>query len=179
MTRRGGVLLGDVVGLGKTLMATALARMLEDEQDLETLILCPKNLLSMWQDYRERYGLRGRVMSYTRVLQELPSLKRYRLVILDESHNLRNREGRRYRVIYDYIQQNECKCVLLSATPYNKAFTDLSTQLRLFIPDDKDLGFRPDALLRFLGSEAEFMRQHQAPVRLSLIHISPSSTRRR
>jgi superfamily II DNA or RNA helicase len=165
VTRRGGVLLGDVVGLGKTLMATALARMLEDEQDLETLILCPKNLVSMWQDYRERYGLRGRVMSYTRVLQELPSLKRYRLVILDESHNLRNREGRRYRVIYDYLQQNECRCVLLSATPYNKAFTDLSTQLRLFIPDDKDLGFRPDALLRFLGSEAEFMRQHQAPVR--------------
>src|ERR1039457_2530538 len=64
-----------------------------------------------------------------------------------------------------YIQQNECRCVLLSATPYNKAFTDLSTQLRLFIPDDKDLGFRPDALLRFLGSEAEFMRQHQASVR--------------
>ncbi len=165
VTRRGGVLLGDVVGLGKTLMATALARMLEDEQDLETLILCPKNLVSMWQDYRERYGLRGKVMSYTRVLQELPPLKRYRLVILDESHNLRNREGRRYRVIYDYIQQNECRCVLLSATPYNKAFTDLSTQLRLFIPDDKDLGFRPDALLRSLGGETGFTRLHQASVR--------------
>jgi superfamily II DNA or RNA helicase len=165
VTRRGGVLIGDVVGLGKTLMATALARMLEDEQDLETLILCPKNLVSMWQDYRERYGLRGKVMSYTRVLQELPSLKRYRLVILDESHNLRNREGRRYRVIYDYIQQNECRCVLLSATPYNKAFTDLSTQLRLFIPDDKDLGFRPDALLKSLGGEAGFVRNYQASVR--------------
>jgi len=165
VTKRGGVLLGDVVGLGKTLMASALARMLEDEQDLETLILCPKNLVSMWQDYRERYGLRGKVMSYSRVLQELPSLKRYRLVILDESHNLRNREGRRYRVIYDYIQQNECRCVLLSATPYNKAFTDLSTQLRLFIPDDKDLGFRPDALLRSLGGETEFTRRHQASVR--------------
>jgi hypothetical protein len=165
VTRRGGVLLGDVVGLGKTLMATALARMLEDEQDLETLILCPKNLVSMWQDYRERYGLRGKVMSYTRVLQELPALKRYRLVILDESHNLRNREGRRYRVIYDYIQQNECRCVLLSATPYNKAFADLSTQLRLFIPDDKDLGFRPDALIKSLGGEAGFVRNHQASVR--------------
>ena len=127
--------------------------------------MCPKNLVSMWQDYRERYGLRGKVMSYTRVLQELPSLKRYRLVIIDESHNLRNREGRRYRAIYDYIQQNECRCVLLSATPYNKAFTDLSTQLRLFIPDDKDLGFRPDALLKSLGGEAEFTRQHQASVR--------------
>jgi superfamily II DNA or RNA helicase len=165
VTRRGGVLLGDVVGLGKTLMATALARMLEDEQDLETLILCPKNLVSMWQDYRERYGLRGRVMSYSRVLQELPSLKRYRLVVLDESHNLRNREGRRYHVIYDYIQQNECRCVLLSATPYNKAFADLSTQLRLFIPDDKDLGFRPDALIKSLGGEAGFVRNYQASVR--------------
>jgi superfamily II DNA or RNA helicase len=165
VTRRGGVLLGDVVGLGKTLMATTLARMLEDEQDLETLILCPKNLVSMWQDYRERYGLRGRVLSYTRVLQDLPSLKRYRLVVLDESHNLRNREGRRYRAIYDYIQKNESRCVLLSATPYNKVYTDLSTQLRLFIPDDKDLGFRPDALLRSLGGETEFTRRHQSSVR--------------
>jgi superfamily II DNA or RNA helicase len=165
VTRRGGVLLGDVVGLGKTLMATALARMLEDEEDIETLILCPKNLVPMWQDYRERYGLRGKVLSYTRVLQELPSLRRYRLVILDESHNLRNREGRRYRAIYDYIQRNECRCVLLSATPYNKVFIDLSTQLRLFIPDDKDLGFRPDALLRSLGGETEFVRRHQGSVR--------------
>jgi superfamily II DNA or RNA helicase len=165
VTRRGGVLLGDVVGLGKTLMATALARMLEDEQDLETLILCPKNLVKMWQDYRERYGLRGKVLSYTRVLQELPSLKRYRLVVLDESHNLRNREGRRYRAIYDYIQKNESRCVLLSATPYNKTYTDLSAQLRLFIPDDKDLGFRPDALLRSLGGETEFTRRHQSSVR--------------
>src|ERR1035438_10162369 len=99
-------------------------------------------------------------MSYSRVLQELPSLKRYRLVILDESHNLRNREGRRYRVIYDYIQQNECRCVLLSATPYNKAFTDLSTQLRLFIPDDKDLGFRPHALPKPLGRDAALTPHH-------------------
>ena len=48
LNRRGGVLIGDVVGLGKTLMATALARVFEDDQDLETLILCPRNLVSMW-----------------------------------------------------------------------------------------------------------------------------------
>lgn len=35
------------VGLGKALMATALARIFEDDFGLETLILCPKNLVKM------------------------------------------------------------------------------------------------------------------------------------
>lgn len=39
LNRRGGVLIGDVVGLGKTLMATAVARIFEDDYDLETLII--------------------------------------------------------------------------------------------------------------------------------------------
>ena len=47
LNRRGGVLIGDVVGLGKTLMATAVAKIFEDDHDLETLILCPKNLVPM------------------------------------------------------------------------------------------------------------------------------------
>jgi hypothetical protein len=33
----------------------------------------------------------------------LPDLRRYRVVLIDESQNLRNREGKRYRVILDYI----------------------------------------------------------------------------
>ena len=90
--KRGGVIIGDVVGLGKTLMATALARLFEDDFGLETLIICPKNLVSMWEHYREEYKLRGRVLSMTRVTRELPDLRRYRLVLIDESHNLRNRD---------------------------------------------------------------------------------------
>ena len=45
LNKRGGVLIGDVAGLGKTLMATAVARIFEDDYGLETLILCPKNLV--------------------------------------------------------------------------------------------------------------------------------------
>lgn len=45
LNKRGGILIGDVVGLGKTLMATAVARIFEDDYDLETLIICPKNLV--------------------------------------------------------------------------------------------------------------------------------------
>ena len=165
LNRRGGVLIGDVVGLGKTLMGTALARIQEDDYDLETLIICPKNLVNMWENYREEYRLRGRVLSSSRVLNELPDLRRYRLVMIDESHNLRNREGKRYRAIQDYIQQNESKVILLSATPYNKTYLDLSNQLRLFVDETEDLGIRPEQYIKKLGGETEFIRKHQSGVR--------------
>ena len=164
LNRRDGVIIGDVVGLGKTLMATALARVFEDDHGLETLIVCPKNLVPMWEDYREQYRMRARVLSISRVITELPNMRRYRLIIIDESHNLRNRAGKRYRAIREYIRENDSKCILLSATPYNKTYLDLSSQLRLFVSEDEDLGIRPERLLREIG-ETEFIRRHQAPVR--------------
>ena len=127
----------------------------------------------MWDDHRERYRMRARVLSMSRVLAELPDLRRYRLVLIDESHNLRNRAGKRYRAIQEYIRENESRCILLSATPYNKTYLDLSNQLRLFVPEDEDLGVRPERLLREIG-ETEFMRRHQAPVRsLAAFEQSP------
>lgn len=164
LNKRGGVLIGDVVGLGKTLMATAVARIMEDDHGLETLIICPKNLVPMWEDYRQQYRLHAKVVSISQVARELPGLRRYRLVLIDESHNLRNREGKRFRAIQEYIEENESKCILLSATPYNKTYLDLSNQLRLFVKEDRDLGIRPERLLREMG-ETEFMRKHQCPVR--------------
>ena len=164
LNKRNGVLIGDVVGLGKTLMATAVARIFQDDYDLETLIICPKNLVSMWEDYAHDYGLRGRVISLSRVIGELPILRRYRLVVIDESHNLRNREGRRYRAIQEYVRANDSKCILLSATPYNKTYHDLSNQLRVFVEDDQNLGIRPERFLRELG-EVEFSKRHQAAPR--------------
>jgi len=164
LNRRGGVLIGDVVGLGKTLMGTALAKVFEEDYMLETLILCPKNLVKMWEFYRDEYGLRAKVLSSSRVINALPDLRRYRLVLIDESQNLRNREGKRYGVIYEYIQKNESRCILLSATPYNKTYLDLSSQLRLFVPETADLGIRPERLLRKIG-EIEFNRRHQCPLR--------------
>jgi superfamily II DNA or RNA helicase len=163
LNKRGGVLIGDVVGLGKTLMATALAKIFQDDHFTETLIICPKNLVKMWEDYVAEYRLLAKVLSVTKAARELPELRRYRVVLIDESHNLRNREGKRYRAIQEYLQENESKCILLSATPYNKSYVDLSSQLRLFVPEDRDLGTRPERLLKELG-ETEFIRRHQCPV---------------
>ncbi|MEG4215948.1 helicase-related protein [Microcoleus sp. Pol14C6] len=169
ITKRGGVIIGDVVGLGKTLVGTAIAKILQEDCLLETLIICPKNLVKMWQEYADNFRLLAKVLSISRVQQELPELRRYRVVLIDESHNLRNREGKRYRAIQEYIAINESKCILLSATPYNKTYLDLSSQLRLFIPEDQNLGLRPEALLNQLGGgsqgELEFIKRHQCSVR--------------
>lgn len=174
LSRRGGVILGDVVGLGKTLMATALVKTFEELEDLETLILCPKNLEVMWQGYRDRYGLRGSVLSTSRAILELPDLRRYRMVIVDESHNLRNRESKLWKAIRDYVERNDSRCVLLSATPYNKAYADLAGQLGLFIDPDADLGLRPEQFVRAMDGEHGFSSVHGVPVRsLAAFERSP------
>jgi len=165
LKKRNGVVIGDVVGLGKTLMATALAKIVEEQTGGSTLIICPKNLTKMWQSYIDEYDLRARVLSLSRVVQELPNIPaRYRTVLLDESHNLRNPAGKRYQAIKEYIQQSDSRCILLSATPYNKQYLDLSAQLRLFVPDDKDLGIRPEQKIRELG-EIAFQARFQCPIR--------------
>jgi superfamily II DNA or RNA helicase len=167
LQKRGGVILGDVVGLGKTLMATALARVFQDPpHSLETLILCPKNLTGMWEDYAYRYRLIAKVVSVTQAQRILPELRRFRVAIIDESHNLRNREGRRWAVIRDYLSRNATKCILVSATPYNKAYLDLANQLRLFLEPEDVVGIRPEEYLRRECDSRvdEFTRKHQCPV---------------
>jgi SNF2 family DNA or RNA helicase len=165
LKKRGGVLLGDVVGLGKTMMATALAKLDQEQTGSWTLIICPKNLTKMWQYYVDEFGLNARVLSLSQVQKKLADIPaRFRTVLIDESHNLRNPEGKRYRAIQEYVRLSEAKCILLSATPYNKTYYDLSAQLRLFIPEDKDLGIRPEQKLREIG-EVAFQAQHQCPVR--------------
>lgn len=147
LKEHGGVLIGDVVGLGKTITATAVASLF---QHLRTLVICPKNLVSMWEDYAHQYDVNMNVLSITQA-NKLAKERRYQLVIIDESHNLRNREGQRYALVKDYIQQNESRVILLSATPYNKTYLDLASQLRLFVDPEQDIGIAPESLIREKG----------------------------
>ena len=64
---KGGAMVGDVVGLGKTLVGTAVARLLQEEQGFETLVVCPKNLVGMWETYLHEYEVRGKVESLSMV----------------------------------------------------------------------------------------------------------------
>ncbi|HAA34397.1 MAG TPA: NgoFVII family restriction endonuclease [Firmicutes bacterium] len=161
LDKRGGVIIGDVVGLGKTLTACALAKVFEETFFLETLVICPKNLVSMWEHHLHKYEIRGKVKSISMVNENFLEERRYRLIIIDESHNLRNREGKRYGLVREYIKRNESKVILLTATPYNKTYHDISNQLRLFLPEDKDLGVSPERFIEKIGGPVEFVATYQ------------------
>lgn len=160
--KRDGVMVGDVVGLGKTITACAIAKLFEEDFHYNTLIICPKNLVEMWQHHILKFEMRARVISTSKLTKELPKLRQYtfRQVIIDESHNLRNDQGSRYRALKEFLEENDGKVILLSATPYNKTYLDLSNQLRLFISDDKDLGISPERYIESIGGQIQFSSQH-------------------
>ncbi len=162
--KRGGAMIGDVVGLGKTIIACAIAKMYENSFGSNTLIICPANLQDMWAKYRNQYDLKADIMSMAKPI-DVDNARYYRLIIVDESHNLRNNQGVRYKNIKDLIQKQDCKVLLLTATPYNKHYQDLSNQLRLFVDDDADLGIRPEAYIRQLGGERKFIEKHEDFIR--------------
>lgn len=156
--KRGGAMIGDVVGLGKTITACAVAKIYEMTYASSTLIVCPANLQDMWRKYIRKYDLKADVMSMSKPI-DVDAARYYRLIIVDESHNLRN-GGKRYENIKRLIEHQDSKVLLLTATPYNKDFSDLANQLRLFIADDQDLGIRPEEYIRSLGGERQFLQQH-------------------
>lgn len=154
-----GAMIGDVVGLGKTITACAIAKIFEDNFSGSTLIICPANLQDMWQKYIDKFDLKANVISNA-VHIDVDNMRYYRLVIIDESHNLRNPQGSRYRNIKEFIQSQDNSVLLLTATPYNKDFSDLSSQLKLFLSEDQDLGIRPEAYIRSLGGDNAFKRKY-------------------
>jgi superfamily II DNA or RNA helicase len=118
----------------------------------------------MWAKYRKQYDLKADIMSMAKPI-DVDNARYYKLIIVDESHNLRNSQGMRYRNIRDLIQKQDCKVLLLTATPYNKQYKDLSSQLRLFVDDDTDLGIRPEAYIREIGGERRFAERHEDFIR--------------
>ncbi len=169
---QGGAMIADVVGLGKTLMATGVALTLQERHGYETLIIAPRNLVDMWQAYLEEYRLLGRVLSRTQVHNELRALRRFRLVIIDESHHLRTRSRRDYQHVRDYIVRNEPKVLLLTATPYNRSMEDVANQLGLFLSDDTPLPVRPESALRRQG-------EYNFKTRFQLDHLNSLAALRR
>ncbi|MDQ0290025.1 helicase-related protein [Oligosphaera ethanolica] len=129
----GGVIIADVVGLGKTVVASLLARL----SDGPGVVLAPPNLIDGskgWNSYLDKFNLRPAGWSahsvYATDLSELPDVKNAWTVIIDEAHNLRNEKTTLYQKLRPLLHGKRVIC--LSATPFNNRPQDLISLIQLF-----------------------------------------------
>jgi len=156
-----GAVLADAVGLGKTWSALAIMKYFE-LQGYKILLLCPKKLSNNWQRYlKDRHSVFEAdkfdffIRYHTDLFENrmnkdgvtLTNFKRFQkmLIVIDESHNLRNDGSNRYRFLVENFYQNigtrDIKTLMLSATPINNKLTDIRNQFKLMVGGN-DTGFK-------------------------------------
>ena len=178
-----GCIIADSVGLGKTYEALAIIKYFE-LRGANVLVLCPKKLEQNWLLYSKRYSRKRNpfkddplwytVLAHTDLSRdngisngiELAELDwgAYDLVVIDESHNFRNRpansvdkygrvrKSRYNKLMEDIIQSGgKTQILMLSATPVNNRLTDLANQICL-ITEDEDDAFRKTGIPSIRGT---------------------------
>ncbi len=166
LSSRRGAVIGDVVGLGKTWVACSVVKRWEQMHgSARTLIVCPARLTAMWKGEIDRFKIDATVLSMGK-LDQLPRNYSPDVVIVDESHNFRNDNSERYKLLHAFLTEArpDSKVLLLSATLYSKAQSDIYNQLRLFVEPTEPLGRMPKRLMDDLGvSSVVFAQRFSAP----------------
>ena len=159
LQRHNGCILADSVGLGKTYTALAVIKHFELRNE-RVLVLCPRKLRANWSLYLDQIGHTRNPFTDDRFAYTLLShtdLSRYSgevgyidlanfnwqnfdLIVIDESHNFRNHEGKRYeRLLNEVIGKGvKTKVLMLSATPVNTSLIDLRNQIYLMTENRQD-----------------------------------------
>ena len=131
-----GVVIAYVVGLGKSVIASLIARNL----DTRGIILCPPGLIgdyidkTGWWGYIRNFGLNGwYVYSRGQVesLAEDSNDSDIETVIIDEAHSFRNQDTAAYEALAQICRGKQV--ILLTATPFNNSPADIFALLKLFI----------------------------------------------
>lgn len=144
-----GAILADAVGLGKTWSALGVIKYYQ-LQGRETILLCPKKLSNNWKQYLKRrhskfekdnfdYVVRFHTDLYgdrlfkDGISKEFFQSDKPKLLVIDESHNLRNDKSNRYKFLIENIinKNSNLKVLLLSATPINNSLQDIRNQFNL------------------------------------------------
>lgn len=128
-----GVILADVVGLGKSVIAACVAR----NMNMPVTVICPPHLINQWLQYGHDYALIGlRVFSTGALLKLFEEYCAYadvqgeRLIIVDEAHRFRNSATESYALLHKICARN--RVMLLTATPFNNQPNDIYSLVRLF-----------------------------------------------
>ena len=141
----GGALLADPAGTGKTYVGLAVATRWSSEPPT---CLVPAALAGQWRETARRLSVEVRIVTHQAASRgRLP--RPAGLVVIDESHHLRNAATRRYRHVARWLVGQAA--ILLSATPVVNRVDDLVRQLALVLRDDV-LALHGIASLRDVGS---------------------------
>jgi len=132
-----GVIIADVVGLGKTVIACALGRLLKKRG----IVICPpglvgdKNKNSGWRKYAEEFRLYDWEVRSLGDLENIADFvhkaRDIELVIIDEAHRFRNQDTKDYEHLRNICRNKTV--ILLTATPFNNRPGDILSLLKLFI----------------------------------------------
>jgi superfamily II DNA or RNA helicase len=154
LDQRGAFLIAST-GLGKTIIAAHTVAYLRMQDEIDSvLVACPAGLKEMWRrtmhaartaseefSYHTLSGKDRRRDSGVGILEhQLRYIDDKTLVILDESHHLRNEDDLsgdmrlRNQRIYRAAREKSARLLLMTATPYSKDKEDVNSQLRLLPP---------------------------------------------
>ncbi len=187
-----GAVLADAVGLGKTWTGLAVMKAMQ-MKGYTTVLVGPKKLRQNWEQYKknrnsvfEEDKLDFDYVNHTSLTPELlerdldMSLDflfndKPKLIVVDESHNLRNKKSSRYKFLVEEVLRKikgDVKVLLLSATPINNSFNDIRDQFAL-IAKGKNDGFYDHFGIRslehsFRGVNNAFKEWRESPVALPL-----------
>jgi superfamily II DNA or RNA helicase len=142
----------DAVGLGKTRLAAAVARLYREQKpEAKIAVIAAKKLLSNWEREMAELGLKRTDEDYDPYNKNLMSrkggsflegLKRYGgpdLIIIDEAHEgIRNYKSRIHKLCQelqalDRVKGRQRHYLLLTATPWNNRREDIYNILQPFI----------------------------------------------
>ncbi|WP_456396700.1 helicase-related protein [Thermococcus sp.] len=148
VNKYGGVLISDVVGLGKSYIGLALLEHfslldLLHGRPREVAVIAPPGLVRYWEGLLWEYNIPGRVFSSGLLprrelspdkYQEMEKyLKRVGTVLVDEAHHYSNPSTKSYKNLQELVAGK--RLILLTATPYRKRYKDIISQIRLFLPE--------------------------------------------
>ena len=126
--KHNGVIVADVVGLGKSIIASAIAHNLR----MKSIVIAPPHLTDQWNDYRFAYDYNAQVFSSGSIEKALKYVNddEQKLIIVDEAHKYRNELTQDYGYLHQLCQGN--KVILLTATPFNNRPQDIFSMIKLF-----------------------------------------------
>lgn len=149
LTQHNGFVLADVVGLGKTIIATIVAKKFYFSNGYRTkiLIIHPPALKNNWERTIRDFEVPNVTLITNGSLHKVTHPEIYDLIIVDEAHKFRSDESE----MFNYLQKicktprknpapdgsKEKKVILVTATPLNNRPADIRNQLYLF-QDAKD-----------------------------------------